>query len=354
MTMTSKKRSEKAGLPPGTLIHIGAKKTEKTRISIFEYDESSFTEKQVESIKECLPLKEKPIITWINIHGIDQVKVIEEVGELFNLHPLLLEDIMNTEQRPKIDNYDNCIFIVLKALFYDTAKIEMKSEQVSLILGQNFVISLQEAEMNLFDPVRDRLKNAHWRIRKMGADYLAYSMIDTVVDSYFLILEQVGEVLEDLEDELVAKPNPHTLRKIHELKREMLFLRKSVWPLRELLTGLDRGETPFIHVSTLVYFRDVYDHTIQIIDNIETIRDMLASMLDIYLSSVSNRMNGIMKVLTIIATIFMPLTFMAGVYGMNFKHMPELEWTFGYPFVLIAMFIVSMSMLLYFKMKKWF
>lgn len=347
------KRSRKTGLPPGTLIHIGEKKTETVKIKIIDYDEVHFQEKEAKTVEECFPFKDKPTVTWINIDGLHQVDVIEKIGKNFEFHPLLLEDILNTEQRPKMEDFDNYIFIVLKMLYYEEKADEIKPEQISLIFGRNFVISFQEREGDIFNSVRERIRNGKGRIKKMGADYLAYSLMDTIVDNYFIILEKLGERIEDLEEELIANPAPKTAKTIHNLKREMIFLRKSVWPLREVISGLERCGSSLIQESTRIYLRDVYDHTIQVIDSIETFRDMLSSMIDIYLSSISNRMNEVIKMLTIIATIFIPLTFIAGVYGMNFKYMPELEWRWGYPVIWSVMLTIGILMLIYFKRKKW-
>ncbi len=347
------KRSKKSGLPPGTLIHIGEKKTEKVRITLIDYDEEHFQEKEVKTIEECFPFKDKPTVTWINIDGIHNIEPIEKIGKNFNLHPLLLEDIMSTEQRPKIEEFDNHLFIILKMLSYDKKEDELKAEQVSLILGSNFVISFQESEGDVFDPARERIRTGKGRIRKTGSDYLAYTLMDAIVDNYFLILEKVGERIEDIEEELMADPTKETLQEIHKLKSDMIILRKSVWPLREVISGMERAESPLINDSTRTYLRDVYDHTIQVIDTIETFRDMLSGMLDIYLSSISNRMNEVMKVLTIIATIFIPLTFITGIYGMNFEYMPELHWQLGYPAVWLVMIAVVALMFLYFRRKRW-
>jgi len=347
------KRSKKIGLPPGTPIHVGEKKIDRVRIKIIDYDEDQFQEKEAKTVEECFPFKDKPTVTWINIDGIHQVDTIEKIGNHFNVHPLVLEDIVNTEQRPKMEDFVNYIFFILKMLYYDEKINEPKAEQISLILGSNFVISFQENEGDVFDPIRERIRNARGRIRKMGADYLAYALIDTIVDNYFMILEKLGEKIEDIEDELVANPAPATLQTIHSLKREMIFLRKSVWPLREVISRLERWESPLIDKSLNIYLRDVYDHTIQVIDSIETFRDMLSGMLDIYLSSVSNRMNEVMKVLTIIATIAIPLTVITGIYGMNFQFMPELQWQWSYPLVLLAMLTLGVLMIRYFRRRKW-
>lgn len=236
---------------------------------------------------------------------------------------------------------------------YDENETQTKTEQISLIIGSNYLISFQEDEGDVFDLIRERIRTDRGRIRKMGSDYLAYSLIDAIVDNYFTVLEKIGESIEDIEDELIKNPTPEILQKIHTLKRELIFLRKSVWPLRELISRLERWESQLIDKSIDIYLRDVYDHTIQVIDALETFRDMLSGMLDIYLTSASNRMNEVMKVLTIIATIFIPLTLVAGIYGMNFKYMPELDSPWGYPMVYVVMLIISLVMLIYFRRKKW-
>jgi len=354
-----KKRSKTIGQPPGTLVHIGEKKTEETRITIIDYDETHFEEKKAKTVEECFPFKDTPTVTWINIDGIHQVEIIEKIGKHFSLHPLILEDILNTGQRPKIEDFIEYLYVVLKMLYYDDKEAEVKAEQVSLILGSNFVISFQEREGDVFNPIRDRIRGSKGRIRKMGADYLAYALLDGVVDNYFMILEKLGEEIEDMEEELVSNPTPETSQGIHRLKGEMIFLRKSVWPLREVINGLERGESSLIKESTIIYLRDLYDHTIQVIDTIETYRDIVSGMVDTYLSSISNRMNEVMKVLTVIAVIFIPLTFIAGIYGMNFNpeaspwNMPELNWSFGYLSVIGLMFLIALGMIIYFKRKKW-
>ncbi len=349
-----KKRSRKAGLPPGSLIHIGDKKKEEVTITVIDYDEGNFQEKVITEIQECFTFKDKPSVTWINVDGIHKVEIPEKLGECYGFHPLIIEDILNSDQRPKIEDFGDYIYIVLKMLNLDSRTNSIISEQISLILGPNFVISFQEGhEGDVFNPVRERLRTGKGKIRKMGADYLAYSLIDSIVDNYFIILEKLGEKIESLEERLVTNPTGNVLREIHNLKREMLFLRKSVWPLREVISTMAKGESSLIHPSTGIYLRDIYDHTIHVVDTIETFRDMVSGMLDIYLSSISNRMNAVMKVLTIIATIFMPLTFLAGVYGMNFKHMPELEWKLGYPLIVLVMLIVAVIMLFFFRKKKW-
>ena len=347
------RKSKKAGLPPGSLVHIGEKKAERTKITVIDYDERELKEIEAGVCEECFPFKGTPTVTWINVDGVHDSTVIEKIGAHFELHPLVLEDIMTTVQRPKMEDYGDYLFVVMRMLRFNGKKKAIESEQVSLILGSNFVISFQESEGDVFDAVRTRIRTAKGRVRKMGADYLAYTLMDAVVDEYFLILEKFGEIIEILEEELVREPGRETLRQIHALKREMIYLRKSVWPLREVAGALERSDSPLIKESTAVFLRDVYDHTIQVIETMETYRDMLSGMLDMYLSSVSNKMNEVMKVLTIIATIFIPLTFIAGIYGMNFQYMPELGWHWGYFVVLLAMVFLTGFMIFLFKRKKW-
>ncbi|MGD9110524.1 MAG: magnesium/cobalt transporter CorA [Phycisphaerales bacterium] len=346
--------SKKRGLPPGTTVHIGKKSTEKVRITLIDYNEQQFQEKQISDVEQCFKLRSEPTVTWINIDGVHDVQLIEKVGTGFGLHPLVLEDIANTGQRPKFEDYEDYVFVAFKMLTYDKQQKSLQTENVSLILGKNFVISFQERVGDVFEQIRDRIRNVKGRIRKMGCDYLAYLLIDAAVDNYFEVLEDLGERIEAIEERLVTRPDEKVLKEIHSLKSEMLFLRKSVWPLREVINGLQKSESELIAEGTGIYLRDVYDHTIQIIDTIESFRDMTSGMLDIYLSSASNRMNAVMKVLTIIATIFIPLSFFAGVYGMNFENMPELKWKWAYPLGFwIAIIIVVSVMLLYFRRKKW-
>ena len=348
-----KKKSEKAGLPPGTLVHIGKKRMEKVKITIIDYDEEHLQEKDAKSIKECFPYKDKPTVTWINVDGLHEIKVIEEIGKHFNLHPLILEDIVDTDQRPKIKDFGDYIFIILKMLYCDKKSNTIRVEQVSLILGKNYIISFQEREGDVFNFIRERIRNNIGRIRKLGADYLAYSLIDAIVDNYFTIIEKLDEEIENLEDKVIIQPNPSNVQAIHKLKRDLIFLRKSVWPLREVISFLEKGESPLVLESTNIYLRDVYGHTIQVMDTVETLRDIISGILDIYLSSINTRMNEIMKMLTIIATIFIPLTFITGIYGMNFQNMPEIKWVWGYPIVLLGMSIIGIVMVIYFKRKKW-
>lgn len=358
MSRLMKKRSKKAGLPPGTLIHIGEPIAAGTEVRVLEYDEERFRQEKLEDLETCFLFPEKPAVTWIQVEGVHQPEVMEKLGQCFSLHPLMLEDILNTDQRPKVEDYGEDLFIVVKALSSKETG-EIAAEQVSLVLKPNALLSFREGSGNLFGPLQERLRTGKGRVRKMGADYLAYSLLDVVVDQYFLVLEKLGEEIESLEAKVVAGPAMQTVGKIQELKREMILLRKWIWPLREVVNNLEREEEEQekkparIQETTRIYLRDVYDHTIQVLETIEIFREMLSGMMDIYLSSINNRMNAIMKVLTIIATIFMPLTFIAGVYGMNFKNMPELNWSWGYPGVLIGMLAIGVFMLLSFRKKKW-
>ncbi len=353
MPQLIRSRTKKSGLPPGTIVYVGKQKTDQVRINVIDYDEKYFEEKEAKVIEETFEFVDKKTVTWINIDGLQKVDVIEKIGSHFNLHPLVMEDIANTEQRPKFEEFENHIFVVLRMLRYDDQNNEIISEQISLILGSGWVLSFQESEGDVFDKVRALLRNNKGRIRKLSADYLLYTLIDAVVDNYFAVLEKMGEKIEDIEDVLITDPNPRTLTTIHDLRRESISLRKSVWPLREAVNSLERVESKLVSKTTKIYLRDVYDHTIQIIDSIETFRDLLSGMLDIYLSSLSNKMNQIMKVLTIIATIFIPLTMVSSIYGMNFRYMPELEMTWGYPLVLLLMLSIAVTMLLYFRKNRW-
>ncbi|MBN2278988.1 MAG: magnesium/cobalt transporter CorA [Candidatus Marinimicrobia bacterium] len=348
-----KKLSKKKGLPPGTLIHVGEEKEQKVISSVIHYNAQKFSQKIIKNLDEYVLSDGKDEITWINIDGVHQTEIIEQIGNNFNIHPLVLEDILNTDHRPKIEDFGEYIFIVLKMMYFKGKKNYIQAEQVSLIVSENNVISFQEQDGDVFGPIRDRLENNLGKIRKMKADYLAYALIDSIVDNYFAILEEVSEKIESLEVHLVTNPTPNTLQQIHNMKSDLIFLRKSVWPLREVISSLERRDSKIIAESTQIYFRDIYDHTIQVMDAVESAREMLASMMDIYLSSISNRMNEIMKVLTMFSTIFIPLTFIAGIYGMNFQFMPELRWKWGYFGALGIMAVTAIMMALFFRRKKW-
>jgi magnesium transporter len=350
--MKKRKLAKKVGAPPGTLVYTGERK-EDFEISVFDYDATTYKEFKTDKIEDCFPFKDSPTVTWINIVGLHNIDVVENIGRYYSIHPLVLEDILNVHQRPKIEFFDDYIFVVAKMLSYNENSLSIESEQVSMIIGKNYQITFQERKGDVFEPVRERIRNGKGIIRKNKVDYLLYALLDVVVDSYFIILEKIGDELEDLEDRVILSPSPETSQSIHRLKRNFIELRKSVWPVREVLAALSRGESDLVNMKTIIYFRDVYDHAIRVIDTVETLRDVASGLLDIYLSSISNKMNETMKVLTIIATIFIPLTFIAGVYGMNFKYMPELEWKWGYPVILGIMLIIAVGMIVIFRRKRW-
>jgi magnesium transporter len=345
--------SKKTGLPPGSLIHVGEKKAEKLNIQLIDYDENSLLEKKLSTIEETFQYRDQPAVSWINITGIHDVDSIEKLGKHFKIHPLTLEDIVNTEQRPKFEEYEQYVFIVCKMLYFDPGKIELISEQLSLVLGKTFLITFQERELDVFSSVRERIRKAKGKIRKSGCDYLTYTLVDGIVDHYFVILESIGESIESLEEDLFETPDEDTFKKIYGLKRKIIQLRKLVWPFREVLNRIIKTESLFFGQSTEVFLRDVYDHALRVIETIESYRDLLNSMLDLHMTTMSNRMNEVMKILTIMATIFIPITFIAGIYGMNFKYMPELEWKFGYAGVWMIIIVILVAMIVFFRRKKW-
>ncbi len=340
------------GLPPGTIVYSGEQQSAKVKITLLEYNEKEFIEKEFSDFNECMLHVKSDMVKWINVDGIHNTELIQKIGEKFNIHTLTLEDVVNTYQRPKFEEYDNYLLSIMKMLSYDA---ETHAEQLSILLfDNNTVVSFQEIHGgDAFDIIRTRIRTGKGRIRKMGADYLAYCLIDAVVDLYFVILEKIGDRIEILEEELVSNPSKETMKFLHSMKREMIFLRKAVWPMRELINNFERCENILIKKSTRLFLRDLYDHTIRVIDTVETFRDLLSGMMDIYLSSVSNRMNEVMKVLTIITTIFIPLSFIAGIYGMNFDNMPELHTKYGYFTLWAVMISIAIGMVFYFKKKKW-
>lgn len=341
----------KLGAPPGTIIYHGEERSEKIRLTLIEFNEKEFSEREFFDVSECINNVNPTMVQWINVDGIHDVTIIEKIGKHFNIHPLTLEDIVNTTQRAKFEDYDNYVVSIMKMIYYNG---KLDSEQLSVVLMEGMVISFQEAQGgDAFDLIRMRIRQGKGRVRRMGADYLAYALIDAVVDCYFTILEKIGDNIEILEEELINDPSKETMRHLHHMKREMIFVRKAVWPMRELINNMERSETELIKPTTDIYLRDVHDHTIRVIDTVETYRDLLSGMMDIYLSSVSNRMNEVMKVLTIITTIFVPVTFIAGVYGMNFDYMPELHSKWGYPLTWAVMLTVMISLIFYFRRKKW-
>ncbi len=355
METSVRQRSKKAGLPPGTMVHIGEPATEPASLSVIRYGPDIFSEHRSVPPETLDTIDVSQGVTWIHIDGVHDLSLIEKIGAIFNLHTLLLEDIVNTRQRPKVEDYNDHLYIVMKTFDFDHGRFGLREEQVSFILGPGYVISLEEKKGDIYEPVRERLRQGRGKIRSMGADFLVYSLIDAVVDSYFSLVEGLGDNLETLEALLVSRiPTHETITTIHRLRRNINGFRGQLWPTRELLSTLERSApSPVLADHIYTYFRDVHDHVLQIMDTIELLRESLSGMLDLYLSRISNRLNEIMKVLTVIATIFMPLTFIAGVYGMNFKYMPELSWPYGYYCALAFMGTVSLTMILYFRKKKW-
>ena len=348
---TVRSRSDKSGLPPGSLVYVGEERTGDITITCTSYDRATISCWQPVDPAECTPDPGK--VLWLDMAGIHQPEMLARWGTAFGLHPLVLEDILNTEHRPKLEELESQLFFVLKAFKVSDDGTELVEDQVSLVLGQGYVLSFQE-KGGEFAAVQGRLDQGKGRIRGSGADYLAYALIDSVVDRYFSVLEHIGQRIDDLQEKLLADPDQSCMAGIHAVKQDVLLVRKAVWPLRETLNAILRQDTDLVGEATRIYFRDVYDHTVQLLDTVETFRDMIAGMFDTYLSSVSLRMNEVMKVLTIMATIFIPLTFIVGLYGMNFQHMPELHWKWGYPAVLVFMAAIVALMFWYFKRRKWF
>ncbi|HEY6001044.1 MAG TPA: magnesium/cobalt transporter CorA [bacterium] len=342
----------KSGLPPGTVVTPSPAAHQQVTITRVIYDAAGYEEREIHAVEETFPAPDERRTVWINVDGVHEATVLERYGARFGLHPLLLEDIAHTGQRPKLESYGDHLFMDLN-VFHLAEGDEIHAEQISLVLGNGWLLSFNEQPQPWARPLRERLRTDKGHCRAHGADYVAYSILDAVVDDYYVVLEKVGDRIEDLEEELMAAPTTATLHAVYALKREVIGLRKSIWPLRELIGGLQR-ERDLVREGTQVYLRDLYDHAVQVLDTVETYRDILAGMLDIYLSSVSNRMNEVMKVLTVIATIFIPLTFVAGIYGMNFEHMPELSWRYGYAFFWAIILAIGAGMLAYFRRKKWF
>ncbi|QNU65975.1 magnesium/cobalt transporter CorA [Ruminiclostridium herbifermentans] len=348
-----KSRSKNRGLPPGSLVYIGDKKRDKTLISLIEYDEEFFEQRELK-LDDLSELDyNRKTVKWINVEGLYQIDILSRIGEVFDIHPLAMEDILNTDHRPKIEYYDKYMYISAKMLFYNSKDNEFNIEQISFILGSNYIISFSERDIDVFEPVIKRLQQGMIRERKLSADYLLYCLLDIIVDDYFNVLECISETIEAAEDDMINHTSDKTLITINKLKRQVLFMHKGVWPLRDVLSSLGRGDSHLIKEATEIYIRDLYEHVVQVMDTTETLRDILSGMMDVYLSSTSNRMNEIMKVLTIISTVFMPLSFIVGVYGMNIPNMPELSWRWMYPALWLVMLSIAGTMLYYFKKKKW-
>lgn len=348
------KRAKKAGQPPGTLVYTGNAKVPTPTISIINYSSDQFNEKTSTTLDINFLNQNKSGVTWVNIEGLQNVALIKELAEYYQLHMLTIEDILNNEQRSKVEEFDHYLFITMKMLLWSTKTKNFSIEEFSLVIGKDYILTFQDCNTTIFNNIKERIQSIKTQhIRELGRDYLAYRLIDTIVDQYFVVLEKLGEQIEIIEEKIITNPTQQNAKTIYRLKRQMLSLRKAIWPMRETLSHLLQINQDSISSFTHVYLRDVYDHTVQAIDTLETFRDMLSGMLDIYLSSLTARMNEIMKVLTMIATVFIPITFLASIYGMNFDYMPELHWHYGYFIVLSGMFIVVICMVIYFRRKKW-
>ena len=341
------------GSAPGTLQHTGRQKTEKVRIRVIDYDADSLVERELERIEDAFEYAAEPPVTWVNVDGLHDVSVAEAVADRFKVHALAMEDVLAPTQRPKVEDYEDHFLVIVKMLTFDAEADSIVAEQLSLIVGPNYLFSFQERPGDVFEPVRERLRQGRIRIRTRGTDYLAYALIDAVVDHYYRVLEQIGDRIEELEEAAMHDPSIEVMHRIHRLKGEVIVLRRAVWPLREALSQMYRGDIAGITEDTQLFVRDVYDHCVQVIDTTETLREVLASSMDLYMSGVSNRMNEVMKVLTIIATIFIPLSFFAGLYGMNFDYMPELGVRWAYPALLVGMATVAGGMLWFFRRRGW-
>jgi magnesium transporter len=344
---------KKAGLPPGSIVYTGHEKDRIPEISVFQYNKDNYSELKTHNLHEIKQLDYTNCVTWINIDGIHNTELIAEFEKLFNIHSLLLEDIANVNQRPKIEDFEDSIFFTLKMLTYNEENKHIESEQVSFVMGKNYLISFQEKQGDVFDSIRERIRNFQGKVRLKGADYLSYALIDVIVDQYFHIIENIGDEINNLEELIFASPDENNLQSIQENKKQLLLLRKAIYPLREAINKLQKTEFQLIDKNTIKYYNDVYDHTVQIIETIESQRDMNTGLKDIYLSGLSIQMNKVMQVLTLIATIFIPLTFIVGIYGMNFEYMPELSWRYGYFIVMGLMFLMGIGLVIFFKKKKW-
>lgn len=352
--------SEIAGLPPGTLQYVGRETTAQVVVTVLEFNEFDYSETRHTDVEAEMLNVRNGMVRWINVEGVHNVELVEKIGRIYDIHPLTLEDIVNTNQRPKFEEYERYLVNIMKMIYEEENPKKGQddifvSEQLAiLIMNKRTVISFQEADGgDVFDIIRNRIRQGKGRIRKAGADYLAYCLIDAVVDSYFVVLEHFGDEMEKMEDDLVGNPKPELIRRLYDLKRQMIYLRKAVWPMRDMVNNIERSESELMTPATLVYLRDAHDHIVRVIDTVETYRDLLSGMIDLYMTSQSNRMNEVMKTMTIITTIFVPLTFIVGVYGMNFDIMPELKTQFGYYVVWLVMIIIVVLLFIFFRVKKW-
>lgn len=350
-----RRRSQTAGRPPGSPMYVGVERSDPVTVEMISYDAGGAESVRPKKVTECACFEDGPKVTWINIDGLHDMGIVNQAAQVFKIHPLVLEDIVHTGQRPKMEELrDGNLFVIVKMLVYNEQERRVEDEQVSFILGKHYLLTFQEhAGGDVFEDVRKRIMAQKGRVCTLGPDYLMYALLDAIVDHYFVVLERMGEDIEEIEEMLLAAPKPKHLEALHELRREALYLRKYIFPLREVVAKLQMGGHDLLAENTTFYLRDLYDHTIQVMDTVETFRDMLASMVELYLSNISLKMNEIMKVLAMFTSLFTPLTFLAGVYGMNFKNMPELEWQWGYFGALGVMAATAVGILFFFRRKGW-
>lgn len=353
MTELVKSASKKAGLPEGEIVHVGEIHETSTRLTVLDYDRDNLLVHEITSIDELLPYKSSNTVSWVIVEGLTEVDIIQSLGQMFNVHPLVQEDIVSTHQRPKLDEFEDYLYLVIKRLEVENDDFRVRQEQVSLLLFENMLFTFKEKRDDLFVPVITRLRAEKGRLRTQTTDYLAYVVLDTIVDGYFVVQDALDAFSDDVEDRLFDRPGPDLLNRIQQAKRELIFVRKSLSPLREMLAALERSDSMLLSEKTHIYLRDVYDHTIRVIETVDSYRDLITGMLEIYLSSVSNRLNEIMKVLTVFSTIFIPLTFITGIYGMNFQNMPELKWAWSYPIIWLVFISVAGALLYFFRKRKW-
>lgn len=346
--------ADKSGLPPGTLIHIGEKHEAACKISITQYNTDTLIRHDTVSIAEMKRLKSTGVITWINVDGLSDIHIVESIGQELNIHPLVLEDILSTHQRPKLEEYEDFLYMVIKGISLDQEKIfSLQYEQISILLLANYVVTFKEKADDTFDPIYNHLQNRNGRLRQLGSDYLAYVILDTIVDEYFVVEDNLDEIIDPLEDNILFNSNKAMLQTVQQIRRGLISMKRNISPLRELLVTIQRADTPLLQEKTLRYYGDVYDHVLRVTDSLESYRERISAMHDIYLSSISNKLNETMKILTIFASIFIPLTFIAGIYGMNFEYMPELKWRWAYPTIWVIFIMIGVGLLIFFKRKKW-
>ncbi len=346
--------SAKSGLPPESMVYVGIERTEEIKLEVIDYNENTLEEKVLLNVEQCLHYKASDTTTWISVTGIHKAEIVQQLCDGFNIHPLIQEDILNTQQRTKIEEFEDYLFITFKNIYVPVDSLEIETEQISMVLGHNFLLTFQEIPSYLFDDIKQRIRSGKGTIRQRKADYLMYKVLDTAVDQYFVMIDRIGDKVEEIEEETMYYPNSKTTFKIQAIKKDIMLLNKHILPMREALNKLEAGTSSLIETRNINYFRDVYDHTYQAYDTIENHRSLLTDLMNIYFTTTSNKMNQVMKLLAIISTIFMPLSFLTGVFGMNFKYFPELEYHYGYHIFWVIVLISVTGMVIYFKRKKWF